>query len=104
MPDIRNSKVVDIVHALQVLGCALLLHDPVAHSALAMHEYGLSLHVLGGLDGADTMVLAVPHDIQINEGWSLPVRLLRQGGPPLLDVPARLERAAAPAGVDIWRM
>ena len=42
-PDLRNSKVVDIIHELRSYGVEVHIHDPVATVADALHEYGLEL-------------------------------------------------------------
>jgi len=61
-PDIRNSKVVDIVTELKEYGVEVLVHDPMADAAAAMHEYGLELTDLSGLAAVDAIVYAVSHD------------------------------------------
>jgi UDP-N-acetyl-D-galactosamine dehydrogenase len=60
-PDLRNTRVVDIVRELTSLGIAVDVHDPLADAEEAMHEYGLSLSEpeAGAYDG---IVLAVAHD------------------------------------------
>ena len=40
-PDIRNTKVVDVVHELEAFGCHVDVHDPWAHSDEVMEEYGV---------------------------------------------------------------
>jgi UDP-N-acetyl-D-galactosamine dehydrogenase len=61
VPDLRNSKVADLVAALASLGHEVAVHDPHADSDEAMHEYGLQLEA-DALDRAyDLVVLAVPH-------------------------------------------
>ncbi|WP_020676304.1 nucleotide sugar dehydrogenase [Geopsychrobacter electrodiphilus] len=61
-PDIRNSKVVDIINELKDYGIEVLVHDPMADAAAAMHEYGLELTGLDGLAAVDAVVYAVSHD------------------------------------------
>ncbi len=60
-PDIRNTKVVDIVHELSEYGVEVLVHDPMADPADAQHEYGLDLVDLEGLAPVDGIVWAVAH-------------------------------------------
>ena len=45
VPDLRNSKVADVIAELQTLGHQVAVHDPHADAAEALHEYGL--HLLG---------------------------------------------------------
>jgi UDP-N-acetyl-D-galactosamine dehydrogenase len=60
-PDIRNTKVVDIVHELGEYGVEVLVHDPMADPADARHEYDLELVDLEGLAPVDGIVWAVAH-------------------------------------------
>ncbi|HZV08985.1 MAG TPA: nucleotide sugar dehydrogenase, partial [Novosphingobium sp.] len=62
IPDLRNSKVADLVTALGRLGHAVTVHDPHGDPAEARHEYGIPL-VAGALEGRryDLVILAVPH-------------------------------------------
>jgi UDP-N-acetyl-D-galactosamine dehydrogenase len=69
-PDIRNTRVVDIVHAFKEYGCAVDVYDPWASPSEVLHEYGLSLtkelHAPRSMPqasgGYDAIVLAVAHD------------------------------------------
>jgi UDP-N-acetyl-D-galactosamine dehydrogenase len=61
VPDLRNSKVADLVGSLGRLGHAVTVHDPHADAQEAMHEYGIPL-VPGALNKRyDMVLLAVPH-------------------------------------------
>lgn len=60
-PDIRNSKVAELVRELQSYGCEVLVHDPIADAAEAQHEYDLNLVPWDDLPLADAMVAAVSH-------------------------------------------
>jgi UDP-N-acetyl-D-galactosamine dehydrogenase len=62
-PDLRNTRVIDLVHELQAFGTQVDLYDPHADLAEARHEYGVSL--LGALPAPgqyDALVVAVAHD------------------------------------------
>jgi UDP-N-acetyl-D-galactosamine dehydrogenase len=62
LPDLRNSKVVDLVHGLQARGHAVDVHDPHADAAEAKSSYGLSLlPALPNGAAYDCLVGAVPH-------------------------------------------
>jgi UDP-N-acetyl-D-galactosamine dehydrogenase len=61
IPDIRNSKVVDIVRELRSFGVEPLIHDPLAHEATAAEDYGVELAPLEALRDLHAVVLAVPH-------------------------------------------
>lgn len=60
-PDIRNSKVADLVHELQSWGAQVKVADAWADAAEVQHEYGLSLCAATGIAGADALVVAVGH-------------------------------------------
>jgi len=61
VPDLRNSKVIDLIERLTDLGHHVTVHDPLADPAEASHEYGLDLD-LEALDRRyDLVVAAVPH-------------------------------------------
>jgi len=104
VPDIRNSRVVDIVHELASFGIAAQVHDPLALADEATHEYGIALTPMPALRPADAVILAVAHDDYIRGGWAMIEKLLKPGGGVVLDVKAMLDRAAKPAGVELWRL
>ena len=104
VPDIRNTRVVDIVHELTDFGVAVQLHDPIADSELLQREYGLSLMPLNELKPADAVVLAVAHHAYRDGGWDLVRPLLKPVGGFVADVPALLDRAGVPADVTLWRL
>ena len=104
VPDIRNTRVVDIVRELEEFGITVQLHDPMADGVLLAEEYGLTLTPLDKLEPADAVVLAVAHRAYRDSGWSLVSRLLKPDGGFVADVPALLERNATPAGVTLWRL
>ncbi len=62
-PDIRNSKVVDIIDGLREYGIKPIVVDPKADAYEAKKEYGIELIDIKDIRGADCLVLAVPHDI-----------------------------------------
>lgn len=104
VPDIRNTRVVDIVRELADFGIAVQLHDPMADGDLLQAEYDLSLTSLGQLKPADAVVLAVAHRTYRDGGWDLVRPLLKEGGGFVADVPALLDRATIPANVTLWRL
>lgn len=74
VPDLRNSKVADLIEALSWRGHAVTVHDPHADPAEAMHEYGLTLDPAALERTYDLVVLAVAH----NEYRALTTSDLRQ--------------------------
>jgi UDP-N-acetyl-D-galactosamine dehydrogenase len=104
MPDIRNTRVVDIVRELEDFGISVQLHDPEADGDLLQEEYQLALTPLEKLQPADAVVLAVAHASYHTGGWGLVKPLLKAAGGFVADVPALLDRALTPKGVTLWRL
>jgi UDP-N-acetyl-D-galactosamine dehydrogenase len=60
-PDIRNSKVADLVKELQSWGVTVVVTDPWADAAEVKHEYGIELGEVNALNPVDSLVIAVGH-------------------------------------------
>jgi len=60
-PDVRNTKVVDIVTELETYGATVDVHDPWVDDEEASHEYGITLTVQPDEGAYDVVVLAVGH-------------------------------------------
>jgi UDP-N-acetyl-D-galactosamine dehydrogenase len=104
VPDIRNSKVVDIVGELKSFSIKVQVHDPMVAPEEAEREYGIDLIAANALRPADAVILAVAHEAFVRGGWSLVSGLLKKGAGVVLDVKGRLNRAERPAGVLLWRL
>ena len=104
VPDIRNSKSIDVVDELRSYGVAIQISDPLAHPDEVEHEYGEILRPLEALDPADAVVIAVAHRMFVTGGWSLIHPLLRDGRGIVLDVKGILDRGGASDAIELWRM
>jgi UDP-N-acetyl-D-glucosamine/UDP-N-acetyl-D-galactosamine dehydrogenase len=104
VPDIRNSRVIDIVRELQSFGVAVQIADPLADARTVEEEYGVTLTDLEALRPADAVIMAVPHDRYVEGGWPLVQRLLGDQAGLVLDVKLKLDRNSKPAGVELWRL
>jgi UDP-N-acetyl-D-galactosamine dehydrogenase len=104
VPDIRNSKVIDIVRELERFGVRTQIHDPLASGDEVTHEYGATLTPLDALAPADAIVLAVAHQDYLSQGWGLVTRLLKGGVGTVIDVKSKLDRAQMPVGIELWRL
>ncbi|MDP2794828.1 MAG: nucleotide sugar dehydrogenase [Sulfurisoma sp.] len=90
-PDLRNSKVPDIIRELESYGFEVFVHDPLADQNEARHEYGLSLTSWSELPEADTLVVAVAHrDYRATSTSMLAGKLKSHGC--LVDVKSALNR------------
>lgn len=103
VPDIRNSRVIDIVRELISFGIAVQISDPWADASAVEEEYGIALTAQDALQPSDAVILAVAHEHYITGGWPMIGGLLRDGGGLVLDVKMRLDRADKPAGIELWR-
>jgi UDP-N-acetyl-D-galactosamine dehydrogenase len=67
-PDLRNTRVVDVVHTLRDYRAEVDIHDPLASAEEAQHEYGLTLLAQPQPGTYDAMVLAVAHRQYVDMG------------------------------------
>ncbi|GAB4567811.1 MAG: nucleotide sugar dehydrogenase [Geothermobacteraceae bacterium] len=104
-PDIRNSKVVDILRELESFGASPLVYDPVADPEAAREEYGVDL--LASLEDvrADAVVWAVAHEAFKSLASRLAGMYREGGGRVLVDVKQQLARSEAERlGLDYWSL
>ena len=104
VPDIRNSKVVDIITELKNFGITVQAHDPMASAEEVHHEFGIDLVETADLKPSDAVILAVSHKSYMEEGWPLIQKLLKPGNPIVMDVKGALPRATRPAGLAVWSL
>jgi UDP-N-acetyl-D-galactosamine dehydrogenase len=102
VPDLRNSKVADLVAAFRDLGHAVDIHDPLVDAAEARHEYGLDL-VADPTGGYDLVVLAVPHR-ELVEGFDRFAALLGEDGGVADLKNALATTGRVPAGAKLWTL
>ena len=102
--DVRNSKVVDIIHELRSYGVEVFAHDPEADAQEAEREYGVHLLPWEALPRADAIVAAVAHRGFLALGAEDLTRKLVKGGS-FVDVKAAFDASAlAAAGLRVWRL
>ncbi len=70
VPDMRNTKVVDIISELKDYEAEVFVHDPFADPEEASTYYGIELNEMDRLAGADVVILAVPHKFYMDIGFS----------------------------------
>jgi UDP-N-acetyl-D-galactosamine dehydrogenase len=103
-PDLRNSKVVDLIRELQSFGLIVFVHDPHASSSDAMHEYGIRLCAWEELPRAHAVVAAVPHEYYRKMPSADMMAKLVDGGC-FSDVKAAFDAPALEAqGAKVWRL
>jgi UDP-N-acetyl-D-glucosamine/UDP-N-acetyl-D-galactosamine dehydrogenase len=102
--DLRNSKVIDIIHELQSYGVDVYVTDPQAEPEEAMHEYGVKLTPWADLPRADAIVAAVAHKEYASLGADDMSKKLTKGGA-FIDVKSAFNRASIEAlGHKVWRL
>ncbi|MBL8443883.1 MAG: nucleotide sugar dehydrogenase [Zoogloeaceae bacterium] len=103
-PDLRNSKVIDVIHELESFGCKVHVHDPVAESAEAEHEYGVKLVSWDALPKASAIVAAVSHQSFLAMPTDRMLEKLSDSGV-FVDVKSSFDQVAlAKAGAKVWRL
>jgi UDP-N-acetyl-D-glucosamine/UDP-N-acetyl-D-galactosamine dehydrogenase len=103
-PDVRNTRVVDLIHELHSYGIEVAVHDPAADAAEALHEYGIRLVSWQDLQPADALILAVAHkEFLALSGEALNSKMTKPAC--LVDVKSKLDlNALKKAGVAVWRL
>lgn len=104
VPDLRNTRVMDIVSELGEYGVQVQVHDPLASADEAKRRYELDLLTYDALKPAHAVILAVPHQQYVEQGWQGVVNLLGNGRGIVADVTANLPRNPVPDGVKLWRL
>lgn len=103
-PDLRNSRVIDVINELREYGVNVLVWDPVAEPHEALEEYGIELIDINDINHLDAVIAAVSH----NEIVATDLAMLADiTGPnaPFMDVKSVFDRdAVATAGFSLWRL
>lgn len=104
VPDLRNSKVIDIIRSLTELGCSVDVHDPHADTGEARQHYGLDL--LDGLDeasGYDAVIGAVQHNEYLAFSGTDLARLVTADGL-VADVKGMWRRVPVAGNIRRWQL
>ena len=105
VPDLRNTKVVDLIRELEEYGIEVRVHDPLADAAEARHYYGLELSELDRLNGVDAVVVAVMHTSYKKMGLSKIAGLCTGDMPVVIDLKSMFSPAEAhEKNIIYWRL
>lgn len=106
VPDLRNSKVIDIITELRDFGAEALVHDPLADPAEAKAEYGVALQPMESLVNLDALILAVGHEAYASpDPEKLVARFADKDAAVVLDVKSFWDKESmAPLGQGYWRL
>jgi len=104
-PDLRNSKVADVIRELKEFGCDVSVHDPIADFGEAEHHYGVSLTRWEELPiEADAVVAAVPHRTYLAMPLCELLSRLKRNGV-FIDIKSAFDpTAVGDAGFHLWRL
>jgi UDP-N-acetyl-D-galactosamine dehydrogenase len=103
-PDLRNSRVVDIIAELKEYCCDVLVHDPLADSSEAEEEYGIQLCDDSQLVDCQAVIVAVPHKEYLARGLDYFASMM-DAGATLVDIKSVFDRAELEsAGLNYWRL
>ena len=102
VPDLRNSRVVDIINALNAYGIECVIHDTVADPAHVKHEYGLDLADDAALKNLDAVILPVAHSTYCNNAAKLKAMLKPNGV--MIDVKSRYQPDDFAAPYRYWSL
>jgi UDP-N-acetyl-D-galactosamine dehydrogenase len=102
VPDLRNSKVIDVIRRLEALGHEVTVHDPLADPAEARHEYGAELAADALERRYDLVAVAVPHEAYGALDDSKVAGLVAEGG--LLADLKNLFAGRTLPGVERWSL
>ena len=103
VPDLRNSKAIDLVRRLEALGHEVAIHDPRADAAEAKAEYGVRLDPNALARRYDLVVAAVPHAEYRSMGAEAVARLAAERGT-IADLKGMWRGLDLPPGVDRWTL
>jgi UDP-N-acetyl-D-galactosamine dehydrogenase len=104
VPDLRNSKVWDLIVELRSYGVEVFVHDPVADAAEAHSEYGIELSDWDALPQADAILVSVAHQaFLLKPTTDLITKVKLQGC--IIDVKAQLDASFFETiGLNVWRL
>ena len=103
-PDLRNSKVIDIIDELREYCCEVLVHDALADPAEAQAEYGIEFCEMQNVKNCQAVILAVPHTQYLQLSVAEFGNMMDEGAT-LIDIKAVLNRdELKSAGLNVWRL
>jgi UDP-N-acetyl-D-galactosamine dehydrogenase len=102
VPDLRNSRVPDVINELREYGIDPIIHDPLASAEEALREYGLELRPFDALTDLDGVIFAVPHQQSLDQLDRI-VSGVRKGGL-FIDVKSLINPAALRSDLRYWSL
>lgn len=105
IPDLRNTRVIDIIRELEDYGAEVLVHDPLADRREARTHYGIKLQPLKVLRNVHAVIVAVAHDEYRTQGLRNLAGFCNDGAPLVIDIKGLFDPGEAKAlGIRYWRL
>jgi len=105
IPDLRNTRVIDIVRELEDYGLDVLVHDPLANARDARAYYGIRLEALHNLKGLNAVLVAVAHEAYRKLGLRKIASFCADGAPLVIDIKGIFSpEEARTLKIDYWRL
>ena len=102
VPDIRNSKVPEIVKELAEFGISAFVHDPLAKRSDVQVEYGINTVEIEEMQNLDVLLIAVAHDEYCSNITEVSAMLRPEGV--LLEIMPIYEAGDKPPNSGSWRL
>jgi UDP-N-acetyl-D-galactosamine dehydrogenase len=103
VPDIRNSKVVDIYKELRAFGLTPMVHDPLADPDTVRRAYGVELTPIEAMQDLSALVFAVPHSDYADLGASALSDMIARNGV-LVDVKSSVDPGSIREDISYWSL
>lgn len=104
VPDIRNTRVIDIINELKDFDIDVQVSDAYASNIDSLKEYNLELVNYENLKPADAVILAVPHQEYLGDSWNKIKKLLIESKGTVVDIKSKLNTDEIPEGINVWRL
>ncbi|AGB45207.1 nucleotide sugar dehydrogenase [Mesorhizobium sp. ESP6-5] len=103
VPDLRNSRVFDMVKELRQFGIVPKVHDPLADTESALRDHGETILPINEIGDLQALVLAVPHKVYLTSERTRLFQMIKQGGT-LFDIKSALKPNEIPDSLKYWSL
>lgn len=104
VPDIRNTKVIDIINELKSFGLKVQVTDPHADPKEVNKHYNVELVKEQDLMRSEAIILAVPHEVYLKKGWNLFDNVSQINKTLVFDIKGKLKREEKPESISLRRL
>jgi nucleotide sugar dehydrogenase len=105
VPDIRNSKIMDVIEHLKDYDIEIQLHDPLADPESFKNQTSINFIAdIENLSPSEAIIYAVPHRFYTEQDWSFFQSLLKEKSGIIIDIKSALDKEKFPPNIEIWRL